>query len=211
MIEMVRTDYAQPIHWGANQPGMQADNELQEPSLIRVKSLWCEAANKAADIAELMMAEGAHKQIVNRILEPFQWISVIVTATEWDNFFTLRDHPDAQPEIQALAKAMKQVMNNSKPVDRDWHLPYISREERLANRTQDLLKMSAARCARVSYLTHEGKEPSLEEDFKLYDRLVGSEPRHSSPIEHQAYVGDSKRFYNNFRGWVQNRYVLENS
>jgi thymidylate synthase ThyX len=116
MLEQVRNAPAMPIHWGKNQPGMQAHEELGWAERDYVKAKWFEAAGKAADIAEEMMNEGAHKQVVNRILEPFQFISVIVTASEWANFFILRDHPDAQPEIRFLAQLMKQAMDASTPV-----------------------------------------------------------------------------------------------
>ena len=99
MIEMVRTDPAMPIHWGANQPGMQADNQLTGEGLAGTVSAWGWAANYAADQAEYMSKLGAHKQVANRILEPFQWISVVMSSTQWANFYGLRCHPEAQPEI----------------------------------------------------------------------------------------------------------------
>ena len=100
-----------------------------ESNAMTCESAWRLAANQAADIAEAMAAAGYHKQVVNRILEPFQWISVIVTATEWGNFFELRDHDDAQPEIRHLAVLMKHAMDASTPKflnPGEWHLPYVS-------------------------------------------------------------------------------------
>jgi thymidylate synthase ThyX len=226
MIEQVRTAPAMPVHWGKNQPGMQAYAELAEPELIRAQSWWLNAARAAADIAERMNELGAHKQVVNRILEPFQFISVIVTATEWDNFFHLRDHEDAQPEIRFLARMMKKslelapkaVYRKSRPesslVD-SWHLPYVLDVERAHFKDDPglLVKISAARCARVSYLTHEGKVPNIDEDLKLYDRLVGSEPLHASPTEHQAIPARwgerMTEMRRNFRGWIQHREEIE--
>ncbi len=226
MIEQVRTNPAMPVHWGQNQPGMQANAEIQHVGAA--KDQWVRAAKEAADIAEEMTKIGLHKQVANRILEPFQWIHVVVTATEWDNFFVLRAHKDAQPEIQELAVKMKKAMDDSTPrllrMD-EWHLPYVLPSEiagvkeiispnlRLSCMSE-LIKVSAARCARVSYLKHDGSAPNLMEDLALYDRLVGSEPIHASPIEHQARpmpVEHRDAFFGNFRGWMQYRKQFESA
>lgn len=193
MLEQVRHDPAMPIHWGKNMPGMQAKEEHDALVVLNygtgaavpgvsIQEAWRAAAHEAAAIAEAMNVAGYHKQIVNRLLEPFQFISVIVTATEWDNFFELRDHEDAQPEIRALAKVMKQAIDGAKPrllSFGEWHLPYVDDTERHCYNNDSLIKLSAARCARVSYLKHDGTEPSAEEDFALFDRLVGSVPLHA--------------------------------
>lgn len=230
MLEQIRNDPAMPIHWGKNQPGMQAAEELTGESLAETKGEWGRAAMLAADSAEYMMEQGAHKQVVNRILEPFQHIHVIVTATEWDNFFALRCHEDAQPEIHHLAVMMREAMAASVPKlvgEGDWHLPYVTTEERAelghelsedwCGVTPRLIQMSAARCARVSYMTHDGQAPSMEKDLALFDRLVGGEPIHASPIEHQATPsagsGDPESwettYTGNFHGWVQFRKIFE--
>lgn len=256
MIEQVRTNPAMPVHWGKNQPGMQAheehdaqvllelpieyDNPSDAPlftferTTLTAQGAWREAASHAADVAEAMAAAGYHKQVVNRILEPFQWIHVIVTATEWDNFFELRDHKDAQPEIRVLAQAMKVAMEASTPAEREtdklltknWHLPYITADEREEWRDNPklLAKVSAARCARVSYLTHDGQEPDMQKDLDLYERLVGSVPLHASPVEHQGYPDDVVHRdhvtrsrtdwafpgrHGNLKGWIQHRKQVE--
>ena len=133
MIEQVRTNPAMPIHWGKNQSGMQAKEELSGIALDMAEDAWKNAAIEASIIADKMMNLGAHKQIVNRILEPFQHMHTVLTATEFDNFFELRIHEDAQPEIYALALTMKQAMDNSEPrilKVGEWHLPYILNAER---------------------------------------------------------------------------------
>ena len=218
MIEQVRSNPAAPIYWGANKPGMQAAEEIRDT--MEAKQQWSMAARQAADRAESMMAIGLHKQVANRILEPFQWMRTIVTATEWDNFFVLRAHPDAQPEFQALAKAMKAAMDKSKPADRgrpgyqdqasSWHLPYIKPGEREYYLPSLLPKLSAARCARVSYLTHDGEDPKVDKDLELFNRLVGANPIHASPVEHQAYPAhDACERSGNFVGWMQYRQVMK--
>jgi hypothetical protein len=218
LIADIRRDPAMPIAWGKNQKGMQAREELPPEDAQRTKDLWSFALDQALYAASKMAAQGAHKQIVNRILEPFAHINVILTATEFENFFALRRHPDAQPEIRALADAMWTARQVSRPVYRepgDWHLPYVDGLERFRLDLQSALRVSTARCARVSYLTHDGRETSLEEDLALYERLVGTKPIHASPAEHQA-TPDVKTFsiwahpelQGNFNGWIQFRKTL---
>ncbi len=217
MIEQVQNDPAMPIYWGLNQPGMQAGKEHEDISTAQV--WWKAAAIDAAASATLLNQLGLHKQIVNRVLEPFQWMHTIVTATEWDNFFELRCHPDAQPEFQVLACAIRAAMDESAPVERassvqrvesSWHLPYVSDDERANFHPHTLPKLSAARCARVSYLKHDGTPPVLSEDMTLFERLVGGKPLHASPIEHQALAGGSICRSRNFLGWTQYRDLFEN-
>ena len=230
MIEDLRRDPAMPIHWGSNKPGMQAGEQLDPDSVGTCQSIWLDARDDAIRKAEWLMKNGLHKQIANRILEPWAHINVVVTATEWSNFFALRRHEDAQPEIKALADAMWDAMQESEPSllhPDDWHMPYVTFEDWNAsaylntiNDRQELLrKVSAARCARVSYLTHDGRQTSFEEDLQLYNRLVGSQPLHASPAEHQATpdtVGqkdvwtefDNPELHGNFDGWIQYRKTL---
>lgn len=220
IIRQVRQAPATPVHWGMNQPGMQANTELPDAIRSQARQLWFEAANSAAEFAEKLNALGLHKQVVNRIMEPFHHISVIVTSTEWENFFELRAHRDAQPEIQELALCIKRAMEQSVSTsisgnDRgkveSWHLPYVTQQEKASITDPFILaKLSAARCARVSYLTHDGARPSVELDLKLFERLVGAHPIHASPVEHQAYPLDSKLDWSrNFRGWHQFRVDVE--
>lgn len=214
MIQQVRTDPAMPIHWGLNQPGMQAAKAHED--VEKVRAAWLDAAISATTYAAYLNHLGLHKQVVNRLLEPFQLMHTIVTATEWDNFFELRCHPDAQPEFQALAKAIREAINASTPIPRyrgisnynSWHLPYISDDERENIYYSFLPKISAARCARVSYLKHDGTHPSGTEDLALFKKLVESKPMHASPCEHQASCGSTERS-RNFVGWWQYRELYE--
>ena len=215
MIERIRKEPAMPIHWGQNQAGMQAEQEVQGEEKTKAIALWLEAAGQACDMAEKMLAFNLHKQVVNRITEPFAHIHVLVTATEWDNFFLLRDHKDAQPEIRELAIQMKKALENSIPNKLEtgqWHLPFVREEEKTTQTIQDLLKISTARCARVSYLTHDGEIPNLVKDIELYDRLITSKPIHASPTEHQAtpIISDGE-WSGNFYGWEQHRKFIENN
>lgn len=217
MIEQVRSNPARPLKFLLNKPGMQATEAGDDLWQVSCEALWQEAAESAAAFAERMVGFNVHKQFANRLLEPFQWMKTIVTATEWDNFFALRCHPDAQPEFQALACRMRDAMWSSPVHPRAylgegqaaWHLPYVSDEERYTHPVEILLKLSTARCARVSYLTHDGENPDVDKDVALYERLVGAEPRHSSPAEHQARAALLPTMSNNFRGWTQHRAYLD--
>lgn len=196
MIEQVRNDYVRPIHWGANQAGMMAEKELPIKLQEIAKEIWYKAAMAAADYAEQLNTlgkqldpndtTGLHKQHANRILEPYMWAHTIVTATEWFNFFALRLADDAQPEIQALARAMKDAMDSSEPTESRFHLPYITMAEILEWQqskgitTNEILfdayeyfaPISAARCARVSYLNHNQTAPVIERDLELANKLL---------------------------------------
>lgn len=212
-IERIENEYAEPIHWGQNQPGMQAKAEIPQETKKSARAEWWAAKESAVKHAKALNSLGVHKQIVNRILEPFSHINVVVTATEWDNFFELRLHPDAQPEIHELARVMKDAMDKSMPMvlnNSSWHLPFVTRmEQKGYYPIEDLLKFSVARCARVSYLTHDKKEPNPKDDIALFARLVDNKPAHASPTEHQAVPLESVEFCRNFRGWMQYRELLE--
>lgn len=224
MIEQVENNPFVPLHWGANQPGMQAHAEISPKLREQAEHEWLRAAGHAAYFARSLHSMGLHKQVVNRLLEPFQWMKTIITATEWDNWDELRDHQDAEPHMQRLAKAIKVARACSKPWFREygadsvynWHLPFISDAEREAAAHEGiygafrLARASAARCARVSYLNHDGTNPDIAKDLDLYERLAGSRPIHASPLEHAAYpYSEGEAFCANFRGWVQLRKIVE--
>lgn len=226
ILEQVRNDPAMPIHWGQNQSGMQARKELDSNSRKGAKDSWSRAARAAVVAATNMRSWNAHKQIVNRLLEPFQHITVVVTATEWDNFFELRDHEDAQPEIRELARAMRQAMESSNPQLLQpgvWHTPYSL----LGTEGVDRIRTSVAGCARVSYNTHDSSARTIEKDLGLYEQLYVA--RHMSPFEHQAtpmddlhpieghpfwtegithLTSENEYWSGNFRGWIQYRQTI---
>jgi thymidylate synthase ThyX len=220
MIEDIRLDPAMLVHWGRNQPGMQADVELSPEEMKLAKLEWRASMESVIGHVEKLIALGLHKQAANRLLEPYSHINVIVTATEWDNFFQLRDHREAQPEIRALAVKMREAMTDVYWDEKinllepgQWHLPYVRASE---YEYSDVIKqkISAARCARVSYMTHEGKPSTVDEDVALYDKLIVMKPAHASPIEHQAMahglnsLGKYGR-YANFVGWQSLRNQME--
>jgi len=190
---------ADPIHWGAEQRGMQSGEQLDDDRLELVKTTWDQAARRAADYADNLVAMGLHKSIANRLLEPFSHINVVATATEWDNFFGLRLDRAAQPEMRALAEAMWTAYDSCEPRTLrpgQWHLPYTDEEEGESGPFDEardgafdtLRKISVARCARVSYrsLRDPTKLSDVKDDLNLYDKLLSAQPLHASPAEHQA-------------------------
>jgi thymidylate synthase ThyX len=210
MIAAVREDPAMPLWWGRNQSGMQAFAQIDDAARELAQAEWRHALDDALRHAERLAEKDIdlHKQLVNRLLEPFAWMTVIVTATEWANFFTQRTHEDAQPELKHVAGLMlaayRASVPRSTPLGR-WHLPLIQDDERsLAE--EELAKISVARCARVSYLTHEGKRDHAK-DLELYERLVaGGANGHWSPFEHVATpLADPRGTSGNFVGWEQYR------
>ena len=214
-LKQVWNEPAGPIHWGANQPGMKARTELTGFKKKFAQFMWKTIGRVVCCLVWLTnKISGPHKQVFNRLLEPWQYISVIVTSTEWDNFFELRNHPDAQPEIQELAREMKDAMDKSNPTKRIHHIPYITDSDYIALGNdvspRRLMEISTARCARVSYFTHDKQIPVVEKDLKLFNDLVGSKPIHASPTEHQAIAAPSEVFDKNFRGWIQHRVLVEN-
>lgn len=214
-LKQVWKNPAMPVRWGANKPGMQANEDLTGFKLWFTKFIWKFTGKLVCSLVWTLNKFAApHKQIINRLLEPWQFIHVVVTATEWENFFALRNHQDAQPEIKLLAELMQSAMNESIPPIRNNHLPYITLDEKVnidsgKLKLEDAIKCSTARCARVSYLTHDGNKPSIENDMKLYSRLVDANPPHLSPTEHPASAAKVKTFINNFKGWQQHRYQVE--
>lgn len=210
MIKMVEENPAMPIYWGKNMKGMAAREEIDKGKVPVAEELWLKARDEAVAYAKALYELKMHKQVVNRILEPWKFITVICTATEWSNFFALRDHSDAQPEISHLARLMREAQDASTPRRKLWHLPYVDGYDLpdviTAAEFEDWKKISVARCARVSYLTHDGKR-DIEKDLVLHERLLtGSGHGHWSPFEHVAVAHRNPEMRSgNFVGWTQYR------
>ena len=211
MIDATRAEPAMPMWWGRNQSGMQARDPLDPASQALAEVEWRKALDDALTHAERLAAKdiNLHKQLVNRILEPFAWITVIITATEWANFFTQRTHEDAQPELRHIAELMLTAYRASEPrrlAAGEWHTPLILAEEESSLAPEQKRQISVARCARVSYLSHDGTR-DLEKDLELYARLAeGGANGHWSPFEHVATpLAEPSAWSGNFRGWEQFR------
>lgn len=226
MIERLRTSPFFPTYWGKNQKGMQAEEELSADAQEQAHWTWKVALDNAAESAQRLCDIGVHKQITNRLIEPFMPHTVVITGTEWGNFFNLRCHKDAQPEFQRVAQMMyaQYLANSPKFVPpNSWHRPFVSLEEADSLAPDVLNKVSVARCARVSYLTHDGKR-DIAEDLSLYARLVDS--GHMSPTEHVAMAMNAEQWeayatqaamrwikervpMGNLWGWLQFRKMID--
>ncbi|AZO48024.1 FAD-dependent thymidylate synthase [Mesorhizobium sp. M4B.F.Ca.ET.058.02.1.1] len=208
LIADVESDPAVPMHWGANQKGMQANAETDTkvsnwafagmgPKLANDRA-WLQAKNTAVAAAKSFAKAGYHKQIVNRLLEPFAHITVLASATEWSNFIALRDHSAAEPHIQILAREIKRELDRTDNINHllpgMWHLPFRTEEwgnQRLNGDEYEIaLKREIARsvacCASTSYKTVDGFDMTYDRAIDLHDKLVGSTPLHASPAEHVA-------------------------
>ena len=214
MIEQVEKNPVIPIHWGKAQKGMQAYEVLDWEAAKRCECEWLLARRGAVRTVRDMLACGLHKQIANRLLEPWMWCTVICTGNlgAWNNFWALRCHPEAEPHMQTIAEHTREAANASE-TDRlfegDWHLPLIGFEGDDQLSASDAVKVSAGRCARVSYLTHDGTR-NVQADIDLCQRLVTS--KHFSPTEHQARCWEGvtapDASGNLGLGWVQFRKTL---
>jgi len=238
LLEMLQVHYAEPVHWGKNQPGMTAAAELTALEQTSAQEIWSQALSAAAHSTRELLAMGVHKQIANRVTEPWHIMKTVVSGTEWANLWWLRDHPDAQPEFQELARCMQTSLSRSQPqllLVGEWHLPYVNtrrdsrgkltyhsdQEELTLTQAQEI---STACCAQVSY---RRLDQTLAKAQEIYQRLVASDPKHMSPCEHQATPQPSPCLGNwaagishqdrtgelwsgNLRNWIQLRKLIPN-
>lgn len=241
MHEQIKAAPAGPVYWGKNQPGMQAKLELTGNDLADAGFIWKRAMEDALHWAwALADRVGLHKQIANRITEPWMTMKTVISGTEWANFFWLRDHPDAQPEIAELAQKMREAYNSSTPQllhPGEWHVPYVSTYRDTHTGVLHYLDnsdhyitadearvISASCCAQVSYRKNDD---TLEKAKKIYQQLIESEPAHASPVEHQAtpmkridqgfiemgithITRNNVCWSGNLRGWIQHRKLIDN-
>jgi hypothetical protein len=219
MIERVRENPFVPATFNRRVKGMGVGEALDESQQEEARYQWLRARDDAVEAAEWFAWADTDKSRANRLLEPFMWHTAIISATEWDNFFALRDHPAAQPEFQIVARLMREELRLCIPVPVDygeWHLPLVHEDEHQFLGIEALKKISASRCARVSYDKHTDTEP-IAATLERADRLIQS--GHLSPFEHVArpmgepglgYLKPSEAFLGNFRGWVQYRKEIAN-
>lgn len=225
-IQDVLEDPAYPMVWGKNRKGMQSSEALTIEASAASKVVWDQALQHAVKAAEDLLVLDVHKQLANRLLEPFSWHTILVSSTEWDNFFKLRCPPSlkidldfpAQPEMQAVAIVMKKALDGCEPIERIIHAPYApdfdynltaykwSIASIQKTRIPEALQIAVARCARVSY-ENQNKESDPEADYALFERLRSQ--GHWSPFEHVAKQTDWDVTTANFKGWEQLRWILE--
>lgn len=195
-----------PMDIPSEQKGMQGGNELGLDQKRAAYAIIDQMAQFAVASCTALVQLGVHKSVVNRYLEPFAYIDVVCTATRWDHFLGLRDHPEAEPHFQQLAKMVRKVLDESVPTPSDYHLPYIDAGEKSGKSVDGCLRVSAARCAGISY---KRENFSFDDELKVCEKLVTN--RHSSPLEHPA---TSLRVAKDFRsgpmvGWKTLRTILQ--
>ena len=216
MHEHIRANTATPVYWGINQPGMKAKEELTGADKSWAGYLWAKARDMAIGFSQDMADLNIHKQITNRITEPWMIMKTVISGTEWANYFWLRDHPDAQPEIAELARKMHQAYEASSPQllhPGEWHVPYVRTDRSLVdgslcyydNNGDDLTAdqarvISASCCAQVSYRKNDD---TLEKAQKVFKMLIESEPAHASPVEHQATPMKQTNWQRNPEFWQE--------
>ena len=215
MLEQIESNMAIPLYWGKAKSGMQATEEVDIDDVWWYEEKWKFAFDEVSYRIEQLSdnVEGKkgfmpplHKQVPNRLSEPFQMMKVVITGTDWDNFFNLRIHPDAQPEICMLAYKIYKAMEESYPVKLkagDWHLPFVNigwngrgdttyfNEDFDVIDLEDAIKISASCCAQVSY---RNTDMSLEKADKIFNMLIKSDVLHASCFEHLATPIEEKDF-----------------
>jgi len=283
----IRENMFVPLAFQSHHSGMQGSEYLMGEESEKAKQQWIESGLRACEEAERLYNLGVTKQLCSRIIEPFGYAKILITATEFENFFELRcpnyiagvkegqdkyrsrkdvlkdfayedasedfwrniNTSQAEIHIQALTEAMWDARNESVPKELkegEWHIPFsdkisykelnniivkhgfknltLSKHQKLHKELA--LKISIARCARLSYMTFDG-EIDYEKDIQLHDQLLAS--HHMSPFEHCAKTmsEDERAYYyksngpdpedfetgwcRNFRGFIQYRYLIENS
>lgn len=208
--EHIRLNSAGPVYWGRNQAGMQAKEALTGPNLSEANYVWEKARSDALAWSEILSEKlNLHKQIANRITEPWMTMKTVISGTEWANFYYLRNHSDAQPEIRELAYKMYEAHCASTPqllYPGEWHVPYINTTRNTATNSivytdsqgrelssTEACVVSASCCAQVSYRKNDD---TLEKAKKIFDQLIYSKPAHASPVEHQATPMDLDTYAN---------------
>lgn len=219
MLKFVWSNPAGPIYWGKNKPGMRADEELTGFRKFFAEKMWYATGKIVCGLAWIMSFSGVHKRHINRMLEPWSYIKIVCTGTEWDNFFHLRCHEDAQPELRQLALEMREAIEKSTPKVLkigEWHLPYMEDFNIVEipfkdnDVSLDEAKMiSVSLCAQVSY---RKQDFSIDKAKKIYSMLIDGDIVHASPFEHIATPsGNSVSSSGNFKGWIQYRQQIPNN
>lgn len=214
LLEKVLLDPVLPLEWRYRNPkgGMQAGDLMTDEDALASLNDWLEARDAVIPFVRRLEERKAAKEHLNRLLEPWLWTVVVMTATEWDNYFWLRCSHNAQPEFREIATLQRDLLAASKPVRRRvdknnrtsdaWHLPYVTEQERLTWSEKTLKMISVVRCARVSYY-RQGEPRSLQQDEDRYNDLVAQ--GHFSALEHTAKVLKTDRRLGPLRGWKQAR------
>jgi thymidylate synthase ThyX len=195
-----------PESFPINKPGMSPENYIDKthPDYQTLCNLWIKARTLAIETANTMYLHEVHKEIINRVIQPYCYITGIITATDWDNFIELRTASSTQEDTRKVAIRVREIINDMQFMNQMWHIPYVdTMNEKMP--INDSLLISAARCARVSYLNHNNEKNNHEKDMKLANQLLTD--KHMSPFEHQA-CGYKGKYYN-LSNWLSQRFIIE--
>lgn len=200
VVEQLETNMFVPEYWGKNQSGMKARDALDEEVAARAQEIWIETGRSVIESTKLLQGLNLHKQLTNRISECFQMIKVCASGTEKNNFIHLRDHGDAQPEIQDLAVSFREGLERTKPVilyPGDWHLPFFGDgywHHACATSLDDARMISVSCAAQTSY---RRSDDSIEKARDLFKVFFDTTHIHASPAEHQATPLENPNLYRN--------------
>lgn len=202
VINRVKDDPAIPFEWRYNAKGMQGGNFMSMEDSKEGDKIWLEARDAMIGYVEKLQAINADKQRVNRLLEPWMWTIIVCTMTGSGgigvpNFFGLRDSEQAQPEFRIIAHEMHELYHYSLPNLAEWHLPYVTQEERKELDVFDCALISSTRCGRVTYYKQGETKTFSEEIERAYSFF---NQRHFSPLRHACRAGEDE-WYGNFFGW----------
>jgi len=210
VIEQVQNDPYEPIltQYQKGMGGSDLDENTEKAARGHIWNLRYEALYSVKALHELGLA----KQDANRYLEPWMHGACVVTGDQkaWMHFFELRCDEGVQPDMRATAESICNRMHQSEPVslyEGDWHIPFFC-EGMSGLSLEEQVKVSVARCARVSYSNHDGKV-EYEKDYTLHNRLL--KDKHMTPFEHQAVCRREPKQFANFNGFASYRYLIEHN
>ena len=136
ILKMVEEDPFIPIAWQKDHSGMQGTEYWTEPYEIGEKiKCWLNARDSAISHATYLNSkggEGITKQLCNRILEPFLWHTVLLTSTEFENFFKQRcpkyeiyAGPEDTPEYFCSGRSWEDFMKSNNGLAGDFNTENI--------------------------------------------------------------------------------------
>lgn len=206
VITSIVENYVTPMDFGmpANSRGMVAKSSLTGWRKHASRLLWNTGMYVNIAIAYLQSKVGLHKAWANRPLEAYMYTKVLITATDWENFFKLRVHKDAQDAMEITALAIKTALHNHIPTiveDNQYYLPYVGI---LYNPTPEEINLSVSCCAQITY--NRELDTSPDKAASVVAKLLGDTP-HWSPFEHLAVLNHNPK--GSYRSWQSYRHIIE--
>lgn len=202
MVEKAKSHPFIPLGFQKDHTGMQGSEYFEGEEKEKIIEMWLKGRDSAVERATALYEAGVTKQLCNRPLETYMYHTVIMTSSQFENFFYLRANEQAEIHIAKLAEIMLCEYNCSTPKKLkagQWHIPFGDNidpkkvdkvlefwGEEEGDKITELdvrTSVAVARCARVSYMNFDGSDDYLS-DVNLCSRLMSS--GHFSPFEHVA-------------------------